>query len=407
MGWTELFRAAVDSIRVHTLRSFLTLLGVIIGVTTIVSVASLLAGLDGHVRNKVILLSPDVFVLTKFGIITSREQFLEAVRRPDLDFRDFELLSAALVRAESVAADVTTAQAVKYRDRRIGDTPLHGTTANYGSIMHVDLEAGRYFSEAEDRAGKNVAVIGWDVSDELFAGLDPLRREISIGRSAFEVIGVVAQQGRTFGQTVDNQVYVPLGSFRRLWGRRNSVDLFVKARGGVAEIGAAEDEARAVLRARRHTGFHEPDPFGVITVEALQTLWRQLSGAAFLLTLLVSGVSLGVGGVVIMNIMLVGVVERTNEIGVRRALGAQKRDIRRQFLVEATLLASTGGLLGIAVATLLVQAISGWLPFPARVTASILVSALGLAALIGVAAGYWPARSASNLAVVDALRDEA
>lgn len=406
MDLAELLRAALVSIRAHALRSGLTLLGIVIGVTTIVGVASVISGLDAYVQEKLILLAPDVYVLTKFGIITSHQEFLEAVRRPDLDFRDYDTLAKRLAKADAVGADVATGAAVKYRDRRLPDIRVHGTTANYASLLSLDIEAGRYFGEADAEAGRAVTVIGWDVKDELFAGLDPIGRDVQIGGSVYRVVGLVARQGRTLGQSQDNQVWIPVNAFRRQYGRRNSIDLLVKARGGVPGVPASVDEARAVLRALRHTPFRDDDPFGVVTAESLQTLWRKISTAAFVLTLLISGVSLGVGGVVIMNIMLVGVVERTREIGVRLALGARKRDIRRQFLLEATLLSTAGGIVGVLLGAGAAFAVEGILAFPARVTVPILAAGLALAAGVGIVAGYWPARNASNLLVVDALREE-
>jgi putative ABC transport system permease protein len=402
----ELLLAAWESIRTHTLRSVLTLLGVIIGVTTIVGVAAVISGLDRYVREKVILLAPDVYVVTKFGIIMGFEEFLEALRRPDLDFRDHEILQAKLTRASAVGADVSTGAAVKYRDRRLPDIRVHGTTSNYGELLNLEIEGGRYFSEAEALAGRNVAVVGWDVRDEIFGGLDPVGRDVIIGEGTYRVVGLVAQQGRVLGQSQDNQVWIPMSAFRKAYGRRNSLDMLVKARGGVPGVEASVDEVRAILRALRHTGFRDPDPFAVVTVDAAQRVWRQISTASFVLTLLISGVSLGVGGVVIANIMLVGVVERTREIGVRLALGARKRDIRRQFLLEAALLATGGGLVGVVLGALAALAVEGLLDFPSRVTSPILAAALMLSTLVGLAAGYWPARSASNLLVVDALREE-
>jgi putative ABC transport system permease protein len=369
-------------------------------------VASVISGLEAYVQEKLIQLSPDVFVVTKFGIIRSREEFLTAVRRPDLDLRDLEALGGRLHLADAVGADVGTAAMVKAGARRLPDVRVHGTTSNYGTLLSLEIESGRFFSEGEAQAGRRVAVVGWDVKDELFPGLDPVGREIRIGGGVFRVVGLVAQQGRTLGQSQDNQVWVPMESFRRLWGRRNSVDFLIRARGGVAGVDAAVDEARAVLRARRHTGFRDPDPFGIVTAENLQTLWRQISTASFVLTLLISAVSLGIGGVVIMNIMLVGVVERTREIGVRLAVGARKRDIRRQFLLEAAILSTGGGVAGILLGGLAALGIQALLSFPARVTPLILAMGLGLSTAVGVVAGYWPARGASNLPVVDALREE-
>jgi putative ABC transport system permease protein len=402
----ELARIAFDSLRAHKLRSFLTLLGVIIGVTTIVGVAAVITGLESYVQERVIQLSPDVFVLTKFGIIRGRDEFLRALKRPDLDFHDYEVLRDRLLRAEAVAADVQTGIAVRYRGRRLADMRLHGTTPNLGALLNLDVEAGRFFTPADERAGAPVAVIGWDVRDELYPGVDPVGRELIVGNTSFRVIGTVAEQGRTLGQEQDNQLWVPMSAFRKSWGRRNSITLFVKARGGVPGVPAAVDEARAVLRALRHTPFRADDPFGVVTAENLQELWRQISTAAFLLTLLVSAVSLGVGGIVIANIMLVAVAEQTKEIGLRRAVGAKKRDIRRQFLLEAAMLSTGGGLVGVGFGALVAQAVEGALGFPTRVTPALLVAGLVLSTVIGVLAGYFPARRAANLLVIDALRDE-
>ncbi len=220
------------------------------------------------------------------------------------------------------------------------------------------------------------------------------------------MIGLLAKQGRTLGQSQDATVIIPIQSWRRQWGNRDSVDIVVRARGGVPGVEASIDEVRAVLRALRHTDFRAPDPFGVVTPESLQQLWRQISAAAFILSLLIASVSLGVGGIVIMNIMLVAVVERTREIGVRLALGARKRDIRRQFLLEATLLSLIGGVVGVLGGGAIALLVDKVLEFPAALTAPIAFMGLMLSAVVGMVAGYWPARAASNLPVVDALRTE-
>jgi putative ABC transport system permease protein len=402
----ELFRAALESIGAHKLRSFLTLLGIIIGVTTVVGVASVISGLNAFVQEKVIRLAPDVFVVTKFGIIRSREEFLDALKRPDFTPRDFERMQLVLSRVESIGADVTTQSAVKFSDRRLGRVPVHGCTANYAELLGKDVEAGRWLMETDDVGSHAVAVIGWDVKDELFPRQDPIGRTMTIGGVPFQVVGVITQQGSALGQTEDNHVYVPLNTFRKTWGTRNSIDMLVKARGGVPGVAAAADEVRAVVRAMRHTPFRAVDPFGLITNDQLQDLWKQISAAVFILTILVASVSLGVGGIVIMNIMLVGVVERTREIGVRLAMGARKRDIRRQFLLEAALLSTAGGLIGVAIGAGAPMLVRSVLNFPAQVTPAIAGMGLALSTIVGIVAGYWPARNASNLPVVDALRDE-
>jgi len=402
----ELFRASLESIRAHKLRSFLTLLGIIIGVTTVVAVASVISGLNTYVSEKMIRLAPDVFVVTKFGVIRSRDEFLDAIKRPNFTTRDFETLAGTLTQAESIAADVGTKSAVKHADKRLADVQVHGCTANYADLAGVDLENGRWFAESDDQGSQAVVVIGWDVKTELFPQIDPVGRTLLVGGIPFRVIGLITEQGKTLGQSQDNQVYVPMTTFRKSWGTRNSVDMLIRARGGVPGVEAATDEVRAVMRALRHTPFRSPDPFGVVTVESLQTLWRQISAAIFILTILIASVSLGVGGIVIMNIMLVGVVERTREIGVRMAMGARKRDIRRQFLLEAVLLSTAGGIVGVVIGGVAPAIVRLLFHFPAQITPAIGAMGLLLSTLVGVVAGYLPARNASNLIVVDALRDE-
>ncbi len=400
----ELLREAVRAIRAHALRSFLTLLGIIIGVGTLVGVVSVIAGLNSFVLEKVIQLAPDVYVVQKFGIIRSREEFLDALRRPDLSWSDYLSLQRNLGLAEEIAAQAVGQTAVKYRDRRLADMQVLGTTANYGAMLRLSVDAGRYFTASEDDTAQSVAIIGWDIKEELFPQQDPVGHDILIGGAPYRVIGLIAKQGRTLGQNNDNRLYIPIQAYRRQISSRDSLNFLIRARGGVAGVEASVEETRALLRALRHTPFKAPDPFGAITAETLQALWQQISAAAFILSLLVASVSLGVGGIVIMNIMLVAVVERTQEIGMRLAVGARKRDIRRQFLLEAALLSLGGGALGVAVGALIAFVVRSALSFPAEITPAIVAMGLVLSVVVGMAAGYWPARSASNLPVVDALR---
>jgi putative ABC transport system permease protein len=406
MAAQELLREALRALRANALRSGLTLLGIIIGVGTLVGVISVIAGLDGFVKDKVIQLAPDVYVLQRFGIIRSREEFLEALKRRDLDWNDYEVASRTLRRAEQVAAEAVTGSAVKYRGRRLADVRVQGTTANFGPMLRLDIVAGRYFTAAEDGAALGLVIIGSDVRDELFPQLDPVGRSVLVGGAPYRIIGLLAKQGRVLGEERDRKVFIPIQAFRRQFGIREGINLLIQARGGVDGVDASVDEVRALLRALRHTPFRGPDPFGLVTAESLTTLWRQISAAAFILSLLIASVSLGVGGIVIMNIMLVAVVERTREIGVRLALGARKRDVRRQFLTEAALLSLAGGLIGVMLGALAALGVRGLLDFPAEVTPGIVLLGIVLAIGVGLVAGYWPARNASNLAVVDALRDE-
>ena len=406
MSLGEMLREVLRTLRANRMRSFLTLLGIIIGVSTLVGVVSVITGLNKYVREKVFALAPDVYVVTKFGIIRSREEFLAAVKRKDIDFNEYEKIRGLLTKAEAVAAQTSTRRPVKYAERRLADMTINGTTANFGAMTGVDVVEGRYFIDSEAQGGQQVAIIGWDIKEELFPQLDPIGRTFTVGGVPFRIVGLVAKQGRTLGQSQDDQVWVPLRAFQNNFGVRRGLSLFIKARGGVEGVDTSVDETRALTRALRHTAFKDPDPLSVVTAENLQDLWRQISAAAFILVVLIASVSLGVGGIVIMNIMLVAVVERTKEIGVRMAVGARKQDIRRQFLVEAALLSLAGGVVGVLIGSMLALGVRGVLNFPSQPTPGIVLVGLILSAGVGIVAGYWPARSASNLTVVDALRAE-
>jgi putative ABC transport system permease protein len=404
MSRGELLREALRAIRAHALRSFLTLLGIIIGVSTLVGVVSVISGLNSFVLDKVIRLAPDVYVVQRFGIIRTREEFLDALKRRNFDWNDYRAMQQNLTLAEEIAVQDQTQAAVKHGARRLPDMIVLGTTANYGPLMRLDVATGRFFTPSEDDIAQSVAVIGWDIKDELFPQQDPIGRDILVGGTPYRVIGLLSKQGRTLGQNSDARLFIPIQAYRRQFGNRGSLNFLIRAQGGVPGVPASVGEVQALLRALRHTPFRAPDPFGVITAEALQTLWRQISAAAFILSLLIASVSLGVGGIVIMNIMLVAVVERTQEIGMRLAVGARKRDIRRQFLLEAALLSLFGGAIGVGGGWLIALAVKGALSFPAQLTPGIIGMGLVLSVVVGITAGYWPARTASNLPVVDALR---
>jgi putative ABC transport system permease protein len=402
----ETFRIASTALRAHKLRSFLTLLGVIIGVMTVITVVSVISGLNQYVSEKVFKLNPDVFVVARFGIITSREQWLEAVKRKKIDARDFATVRERCGNCEAVGTSQNSRAAIKYAAKRVSDVRVRGTTANMAQIHNIDVEAGRYFTDSEERHSALVAVIGADVREELFGKLDPIGRAIRVGNQRVNVIGLLTKQGTVLGETQDNVLYMPLSTWQKEFGTRGSLDLFVRARGGVSGVERAMDDVRVILRGRRHTGFRQDDPFGFVTAEAIQKIWKGLSAGLFSLMILVSGISLVVGGIVIMNTMLVSVVERTREIGVRRAIGATRGDIRRQFLTEATLLAVGGGLIGVILGVTIATSISAFGPLPTLVRPSLVIAGLSVAALTGLTAGFVPAMRAAKLPPVEALRFE-
>lgn len=402
----ESLRIAASALNAHKLRSFLTLLGVIIGVMTVVTVVSIISGLNGYITERVFQLNPDVYVVTKFGIITSREQFLEAVKRKDITLRDFENIRSRCALCAEVGASSTTQQAVRRGSQRLTAVRVIGGTANMAAINNLDLEAGRFYTDAEERRSALVTVIGSDVREEIFGRLDPIGRTLRVGDQPLKVIGLLRKQGTILGQSQDKQLYMPFSTWRKRFGARQSVDLFVRARGGITAMERSMDEVRLILRGARRTDFRADDPFSMVTAEALQLVWRNISAGLFSLMVFISGISLVVGGIVITNIMLVSVVERTREIGVRRAIGATRADIRRQFLSEAALLSLGGGVAGVVLGTLIAKAISTFGPLPTRVTPALIAAGLAIAAFTGICAGLIPAIRASKLPPVDSLRYE-
>lgn len=402
----ETLRIAVTALGRHKLRSFLTLLGVIFGVMTIVAVVSIITGLNNYVAEKVFSLNPDVFIITQFGIITSREEFLAAIKRKKIEPADMAAIESLCTGCSTIGARTETNAAVKYGNERMGGVSVYGATANIAQISSLDVDAGRFFTEGEEHRSALVAVIGSDVQEQLFGDLDPLGRSIAIGGRRMRVIGLLAKQGSVLGHNQDRQIFIPLSTHRKQFGTRRGIGIFVRPDGGVPAIGRVQDEVRVILRSRRHTPFRADDPFAFVTAEAVQTVWRNISAGAFAVMILISGISLAVGGIVIMNIMLVSVIERTQEIGVRRAMGARSKDIQRQFLSEAVILSLGGGLVGAILGALIAQGITAVFPLPTLVTPQLFLTGLLVAVGTGAIAGWIPARRAARMRPVEALRYE-
>jgi putative ABC transport system permease protein len=273
-------------------------------------------------------------------------------------------------------------------------------------VTNIDLEAGRMYSHSEDQHAALVTVIGSDIREQLFGKLDPIGRTIWVSSQPMRVIGLVKKQGSVLGQNQDNQIYMPLSTFRKQFGTRRSLTFFIKARGGVPGIEKSMDDVRVIIRSRRRTAFRSDDPFGIVNADAIQALWKNISAATFSVVALISSISLIVGGIVIMNIMLVSVVERTREIGIRRALGATKRNIAWQFITEAVLLSLGGGMVGVLLGAAISVVISKASPLPTLVGPQLVLTGLGVAVITGLIAGILPALRAAGLPPVEALRYE-
>ncbi|HEV8268188.1 MAG TPA: ABC transporter permease [Thermoanaerobaculia bacterium] len=404
MGLSELFSVAVQALRRNKLRSGLTLLGVIIGVATVVSVLSVISGLNEYVTSKVVNLNPDVLVFTKFGIIRSRAEFLLARKRKAITLRDMRVVEEECRSCGAIGAQAQQVATIHAGKRKLANVPINGYTANVSSLLNVDLQAGRFFTPAEEQHAAPVAVIGTDVNDQLFPGLNPLERTIYVRGYPLRVIGLQTHLGNVLGQNKDNVIFVPVTFLQKVLTSDNGIAMMVRPARGMPGLTETEDEVRTILRSLRKTPYQVDDPFGVVGSEAIQALWRSISAGAFALMLLISGISLVVGAIVIANIMFVTVVERTPEIGLRMALGARRRDIRRQFLVESALLSAIGGAIGVLGGSLVALVVSQI--FPAEVRLSFVALGLGVATFTGILAGLAPSSAAANLPPVEAIRQE-
>jgi len=401
----DLFRIALRSIQAHKMRSFLNLLGIIIAVTTIIAVISVVSGLNKYAADVISGLGPNTMIFSKFGIIRSRAAFFEALKRKDITEDDVEAVRRLVPQALRVTGRVFSTHSVYSEGHRLPDIFVLGAGPELPWMIGLELEDGRYYTQGESDGARSVAVIGWDIKDELFPKVDAVGRMIKIEGKPFRVIGTMARQGSSFGQSQDRFVLVPLTSFRKEFGRTRSLDIFVEAP-DEASRKDVEDAVRVVLRARRGTPFGAPDPFGIIDADALSTLWKTITYSAFALVIWISSISLVVGGVAIANTMFASVVERTHEIGVRKALGARRRDLHRQFLFEAVVLSFVGGVLGVLLGWLASLAVGAWSPFPARVTPFLVTAGLSVATVSGLLAGWLPAIRAARLDPVVALREE-
>ena len=406
MSWREGIWLALESIWANRLRSFLTLLGVIIGIASIIATAAVIQGLNVYVSDKLGNLGKGVFTVQRFGLITNRQQFLDAVRRNrKLLPADAEVIAERCQNAKEVAWEVHATTDLKRGQEEIRDCDIGGITPAILEIEPYDVADGRILAEHEEQAGAPVAFIGNDIAERLFPGVDPVGKELRIKGRDLLIVGLAKKKGSFLGFSQDNFVKIPFSLHRRLFGSQRSINISVQAR-DAERMDEAMDEVRAVLRARHRLEPPEADDFDLVTSEGINNLWSNLTRTIFLVAVFVVGISLVVGGIVIMNIMLVAVVERTREIGVRKAVGARQRDIVRQFLIESVLLSCLGGFIGVAIAFGAAKLLAAFTPLPADFPVWAPFFAFVICTLIGVFFGIYPARRAAHLDPIEALRTE-
>ncbi|MGH9531865.1 MAG: ABC transporter permease [Terriglobales bacterium] len=397
---------ALETMRSHKLRSFLMLLGIILSVSTLILVVSLIEGTNRYIADRVANLGSNVFLITRFGIITNAEDFVKATRRnKDITWEDYEALRDHLKLAKAVGVEVRRLGVVKGSGETLEDIDIRGVTANIGDMDVEEPSSGRYITDADNDHNAPVALIGSEVAERLFANVDPIGKTLQIDGRSYEVVGVAKPLGSALGQSQDGFVYIPVRTWMKVYGAHRSLSINVQGR-SAEWMARTEDEARVLMRARRHLGPSEADNFGIIAASTLMDLWKQLTGVIAASMVGVVSVFLVIGGVVIMNVMLASVTERTREIGIRKSLGARRRDILMQFLVESSVMSGFGGLLGVTAAWLLALVVGATTSIPMAVPIAAVIIALGVSTAVGLFFGIYPAHKASKLDPIEALRFE-
>ena len=407
MNTLEAIRIALQSLWANKLRSTLTLLGVVIGVAAVIAVVTFVEGINGYVATKIFNLGADVFIVSKVTpVITTVDQLIESQRRKDITLDDYEAVLEGCTHCKYVGASGFSTGRVKFNDQSISDTWLRGFTPSMFPITDTEVVAGRPLNETDSQNASKVVVIGNDILEKLMPGLDPIGQEIRVEGEMYTVIGVGKAEGKTLGQSRDNYVLMPITTWRRQFGTHQSLRITAKSDGIGPQFEAAQDEVRAIIRSRRHDLPGQPDTFALETNASFLGIWSSISGSFFIAMIAIAAISLIVGGIVIMNIMLVSVTERTREIGIRKALGARRHDVLRQFLIESSTMALVGGAIGILLGIALAKTFTWLAGMPSSIKLWAIGAGLLVSASVGVFFGVYPARRAAELEPIAALRFE-
>jgi putative ABC transport system permease protein len=403
----EAVAGAAQSLRSSKLRTFLTLLGIILATTTLISVMSVISGMNVVVAQNVLEMGADGYMVARIVMMQwDPKKYLEMLRRnPQLSREEFEFLRSRATLTSQMGMSAESSVTIHKGKERSENVDLRGASPAIAVIANYQAEDGRFFSESENRQRMNVAFIGHDVATKFFGEGDPLGQTIEVNGTPFAIVGVSKAKGSVLGQSQDNFVVVPVETYFKIWGARSGMEYY-----GTAidheHLFQAQEEARMLLRAYRHLKGNDDDTFSMLTSDSLLAFWEQLTSAIAATAVGVVSVFMVVGGVVIMNIMLAVVTERTHEIGIRKSVGARNRDILNQFLVESAMLAGLGGLIGVTIAWLLAVLVRSVTPVPTSVPATAVIVGVSVSAAVGLFFGIYPARRAAHLDPIEALRME-
>ena len=397
---------ALQAIWANKLRSFMTVLGNIVAVTSIVTVVTLIQGMNGMVADAIVTdVGADSFIVQRRPPIFNEDEEERTRNNPLITIDEAHAIRTFSPLIVSVVAQANRNANVSYRTQEVDNAQIQGVTSSYSDFSTFSVEIGRMMSAVEVDRSQHVALLGWGLADRLFGDINPLDKTIKIAGVNFRVLGVSEQKGSFFGNSQDNFAVIPLGAYQRLFGARQSLQLMVKPV-STDVMQTAMDDATVALRVARRLKPSERDNFGILTSETILNLYRQVTSGIFAVLVGIVALSLVVGGIVIMNIMLMVVSERTREIGLRKALGARRRDIMSQVLTESITLSTFGGLIGIALGSLAATAIAAFTPLPARLEVWSVVLGIAITAGVGLFFGAYPASRAASLDPIEALRRE-
>lgn len=407
LQFTEAVSIATSSLWAHKLRSVLTLIGVVIGVAAVIAVVSLIHGANRYVATKVFNLGADVFGLAKQpSIITNVDDFLEFQKRKRLTMEDYESVRDLCKSCKEVGASLGGRVEIRSGLNSLKDTNLRAWTPQMPELYDVDLIEGRHLTEADLRTAAPVCVIGTDIVENLLPGVDPVGKEIRWNNVSCQVIGVGKKEGSSLGTSLDNWIILPLTTYLKEFGSQQDSLRITSRAGSATRIQDSVDEVRQIMRGRHHLAYGVKDDFAIETSDSFLSLWKDISQSFFLVTIAIASISLVVGGIVIMNIMLVSVTERTREIGIRKAMGARRSDILLQFLIESSTMAVIGGAIGVILGVLVAKIVSIVSPLPSAVQIWSVLGGLAVALSVGLFFGTYPASKAAKLDPVEALRSE-
>ena len=410
--WVEAFLVAVAAIVANRLRSSLTIIGIVIGIAVVTFVAALLEGAQNYIGDTARDLGPGIIRVDKASFqdfIGDGQAFAEALsKRPDITIADVAALRARVGDRLEVGGQVDAALPVQRGNNSLAGIAVQGVSANIAALSTIRIARGREITEFDDEYRRPVCVIGSDVDEYLFPDREAVGQFIKLGEGEYEVIGVAAPRGSSFGASQDSFALLPLGTFGKLFGvRSRSIALLTKARPGTdLAPEQVEEVTRFGMRQIRRLELNEPENFSIITAKSVQAFVGRITSIVGFVLYPLTGIALAVGGIVVMNMMLASVTERTREIGIRLAIGARRKDILAQFLLESTLLTLIGGGIGVLIAALLVWAAGALTGFPLAVPLWALGAAIAISCIVGVGFGVFPARRASRLSPIEALRKE-